>query len=106
MLPDPQYVADPALGSKHNRGTAVDVSLIDKEKRDIPMPTSYDEFTEKAHRCYRGCSPEEAFNRDLLEASMSKEGFIPYPKEWWHFDDPDWQDYPLLDIPFEALCST
>jgi len=103
LLPNTRFVADPAIGSKHNRGTAVDVTLVDPYGRDLPMPTSYDEFTEKAHRCYRGCSPEAGFNRDLLESAMCGEGFIPYPEEWWHFDDPDWENYPILDISFEEL---
>ena len=103
LVPNTCYVADPAKGSMHNRGTAVDVGLVDTHGRDLSMPTPFDEFTEKAHRCYLGCSPEAIFNRDLLEGFMSSEGFIPYPEEWWHFDDPDWENYPLLDVPFEVL---
>lgn len=103
LVPDPRFVADPATGSRHNRGTAVDVTLIDERGCDLPMPTPYDEFSERAHCTYSGCSPDEALNRDLLGAAMSAEGFLPYPDEWWHFDDPDWEKYPILDIPFEAL---
>ena len=103
LVPNSSYIADPSKGSMHNRGTAVDVTLVNQIGEDLSMPTPFDEFTEKAHRCYRGCSPEEMFNRDLLEKFMKSEGFIPYPEEWWHFDDPEWESYPLLDVPFEAL---
>lgn len=103
LVPNTSYVADPAKGSMHNRGTAVDVTLVDAYGQELAMPTPFDEFTEKAHRCYCGCSSEERLNRDLLEGVMQAEGFIPYPEEWWHFDDPDWENYPLLDVPFEAL---
>jgi D-alanyl-D-alanine dipeptidase len=102
LLPDTRFVADPKVGSKHNRGTAVDVTLVDQLGRDLPMPTPYDEFSERAHATYRGCAPEEGENRDLLKQAMVKEGFVPYIHEWWHFDDPDWERYPLLDLPFEG----
>lgn len=103
LVPNPKYVADPAQGSRHNRGASVDVTLVDRQGNDLPMPTPFDEFSERAHRSYPGCSQKEAQNRDLLGAAMDAEGFIPYPEEWWHFDDPDWERYPLLDIPFEEL---
>jgi len=100
ICPNPCYVADPKIGSRHNRGTAVDVTLVDMHGKELPMPSGYDDFSEKAHRTYLGCSEEEAKNRSLLEGAMWFEGFIPYPMEWWHFDDPNWEKYPILDIPF------
>lgn len=103
FCPNPLYVADPARGSKHNRGASVDVALVDAQGRDLPMPSGYDDFSERAHRDYSGCTPEEAKNRTILEAAMCQEGFVPYREEWWHFDDPEWEKYPLLDIPLESL---
>ncbi len=103
ICPDPRYVADPAIGSKHNRGAAVDLTLIDSKGKELLMPTILDDFTEKAHRAYQGGSKETLRNRDLLEKAMVKEGFIPYPTEWWHFDDPEWETYSILDVSFEEL---
>ena len=103
FVPDPRYVADPAEGSKHNRGAAVDLTLIDRAGRELPMPTPFDDFTEKAHRNYQGGSKEAIRNRQILEEAMVKEGFVPIPTEWWHFDAPDWENYPVLDISFEEL---
>lgn len=97
ILPDPRYVADPARGSNHNRGAAVDLTLIDREGQELPMPSGFDEFTERAHRDF--AAPLELLkNRNLLEEAMTKEGFLPLFTEWWHFDDPDWMEYPLLDV--------
>jgi D-alanyl-D-alanine dipeptidase len=103
FLQDPRYVADPAIGSKHNRGAAVDLTLIDALGRELPMPTLFDDFTEKAHRDYQGGAPEVIRNRQWLEDAMVKEGFAALPTEWWHFEDPDWEKYPILDISFEEL---
>jgi len=103
FLPDPRYIADPALGSKHNRGAAVDLTLIDSEGNELLMPTLFDDFTEKAHLDYQGGPKAALENRELLIEAMCAQGFLPIDTEWWHFDDPDWQSYPVLDIPFEEL---
>jgi D-alanyl-D-alanine dipeptidase len=103
LLPDPRYFADPAVGSNHNRGSSVDLTLIDERGHELLMPSGFDEMTERAHRDYRN-GPEEALqNRETLIQAMMKEGFLPCPTEWWHFDDPDWAKYPILDIPIELL---
>ncbi|MBS0624956.1 MAG: D-alanyl-D-alanine dipeptidase [Verrucomicrobia bacterium] len=103
ILPDPRYVADPAVGSKHNRGCAVDVTLVDKRGNELLMPTLFDDFTEKAHRNWMGGSKEALKNRQILEEAMVAEGFIPFPTEWWHFDDPDWKNYPVSDFSLEEI---
>ena len=103
ICPNPQYVANPAEGSKHNRGAAVDLTLVDTGGRELPMPTGFDDFTEKASHAYTGCSQEEMKNRERLKAAMSKEGFLSYSGEWWHYDDPEWETYPILDVDFEEL---
>lgn len=101
VLPDPRYVADPATGSRHNRGAAVDVTLVDAGGRELPMPSGYDEFTERAHRTYEGGTTEARRNRDLLIEAMERHGFKGLQSEWWHFDAPGWKRYPVLDVPLE-----
>ncbi|MBX7067692.1 MAG: D-alanyl-D-alanine dipeptidase [Parachlamydiales bacterium] len=98
LVPDPRYVADPKEGSRHNRGASVDLTLIDANGVELLMPTEFDDFTEKASHSYQGGSPEALKNRELLKNAMVAEGFVPYPHEWWHYDDPDWQKHPLLDV--------
>lgn len=100
LVPDERYVANPAQGSRHNRGAAVDLTLVDRHGRELPMPTPYDDFTEKAHRDYMNLPAEAIRNRRILQEAMQRHGFLPLPTEWWHFDAPDWQSYPVLDIPF------
>jgi len=96
-----QFVADPRQGSKHNRGCSVDVGLVDLASgRPLPMPSGYDEMTERAYPDYRGGSAEATRWRDRLRAAMAAEGFEVYPYEWWHFDYRDWAHYPILDLPF------
>src|SRR5271166_6352135 len=88
------YVADPAQGSRHNRGCAVDLTIYDlKTGQPIPMPSSYDEFSENAHADYSGGTAEERAHRQLLRRTMEAEGFFIYPNEWWHFDYKDWRQY-------------
>lgn len=102
LVPDERYVANPAKGSRHNRGCAVDVTLMQCGK-EVEMPTDFDDFTDKAHRNYMGCSQKAQRNRELLERIMCKYGFIGLPTEWWHFDYIDSQKYAILDIDFEKL---
>lgn len=100
VFPKPGYVADPKKGSRHNRGAAVDVTLIRlSDGTELPMPTPYDDFTPKAHRNYTDLPAEVVQNRELLERVLTQHGFVGLPTEWWHFDDRDWRNYPLLDIP-------
>ena len=103
LVPDERYVSDPAKGSRHNRGAAVDVSLVDARGRALPMPSAYDEFSERAHRDYAGGTTPEATkareHRALLEEVMTRHGFVGLPTEWWHFDAADWQSYPISDEP-------
>ena len=97
------FVADPQLGSKHNRGCAVDVSLCERTTgAELPMPSAFDEFTERAYADYAGAAEPEARNRGLLRAAMEREGFAVNPKEWWHFDYHLWKEYDVMDIPLET----
>ena len=99
LVPDERYVSDPAKGSRHNRGAAIDLTLVDAHGRPLPMPSAYDEFTPRAHRDYPGGTAVQRRDRALLEQVMTRHGFLPLPTEWWHFDSPDWPTYPLLDDP-------
>lgn len=93
------FVANPRRGSRHNRGCAVDVGLLDLATgRKLPMPSAWDDFSERAHPDWEGGRPVERANRDLLRAAMEAEGFTVYENEWWHFDHEDWRDYPILDL--------
>lgn len=102
-VPDERYVADPQKGSRHNRGCAVDLTLVDSHGDEIFMGTDFDDFSQKAHRDYTDLPIEVIKNRKLLQEIMEKNRFIGWENEWWHFDFEDWQRYPLLDISFEAL---
>jgi D-alanyl-D-alanine dipeptidase len=96
-----KFVADPAKGSKHNRGCAVDLSIYDlKTGALIDMPSGYDEFTERASPNYTGGTDLQRANRDMLRKLMEHEGFTVNPNEWWHFDFKNWQDYAIYDISF------
>ena len=98
------FVADPTKGSKHNRGCAVDLSIYDlKTGKEIPMPSGFDEFTERASPDYNGGTDEERRNRDKLRHLMEAAGFTVNPNEWWHFDYNGWQEYAIYDIAFDAV---
>ena len=98
------FVANPKNGSKHNRGAAVDLTLIDlKTGKELEMPTQYDSFSASAAPDYEPVSALARKNRALLIQVMEKNGFKVLNNEWWHFDFIGWQNYPLMDIPFEKL---
>lgn len=99
LVPDPRYVADPKKGSRHNRGAAVDLTLVDSSGRELEMPTGYDDFTEAAHRSSQAGTPAARSNAKILEDAMTARGFKGLPTEWWHFDFSGWQAFPLLDVP-------
>lgn len=104
LLPNETYVANPSKGSRHNRGCAIDVTLIDlKTGKELDMGTDFDDFSQKAHRNYLNFSNTVLENRALLEQIMHRNGFIGWHAEWWHFDYKDWEQYPIRDVSFEEL---
>ncbi len=104
IIKDTRFVADPKVGSKHNRGCAVDVALYDLKTGEIvPMPTEFDDFSEKAGANYPNLPKTVLYNRSLLSGIMQAFGFTIYPDEWWHFDYQNWGNFPLMDIPFNEL---
>ena len=101
------FVANPAEGSRHNRGCAVDLTLYDlKTGAAVKMPSGYDEMSPRAYADYPGGSAQERERRVLLRRAMEKEGFTVYPQEWWHFDYKDWKKYPIMNVRFEDLRQT
>lgn len=98
------FVANPASGSKHNRGCAIDLSLYDlKSGLPVPFPSAYDEMSERAFPDYKGGTAVETKHRELLRKAMEAEGFTVYEHEWWHFDYKDWKRYRIADVPFEEI---
>jgi zinc D-Ala-D-Ala dipeptidase len=99
-----KFVADPAEGSRHNRGCAVDLTLYDlKTGEAVPMTGLYDEMSERSYPNYKGGTDEERHNRETLRAAMEAEGFTVYEFEWWHFDYKDYKKYPILNATFRDL---
>ena len=102
-----RFVADPAQGSRHNRGCAIDLTLFDlKTGRELDMPSGYDEFSERAYPAYTGGTAEARAHRDLLRRRMETEGFTVYEYEWWHFDYRDWKSYAIGNVRFEDIAAT
>lgn len=106
-IKNPDYVADPAKGSRHNRGAAVDLTLIDlKTGAELPMPTAYDDFTPRAAHAFEDLPADARANRALLREVMDKHSFDPLPSEWWHYDFRGWERFELLDVGLEELSTT
>lgn len=101
--PDKSFVGDPKKGSRHNRGAAADITLVDKEGKEILMPTGFDNFTPKASRNYKKMNKTAKKNMDYLTSVMTKHGFQTISNEWWHFDDTEWEKYPILNVPLTAF---
>jgi D-alanyl-D-alanine dipeptidase len=97
-------VADPSKGSKHNRGSAVDITLYELATgKPVEMPSTYDEATPRAIADFPGGTSRQRWHRTLLRRVLEAEGFIANPEEWWHFDFRAWQRYPILNRTFEEL---
>ena len=98
------FVADPAEGSKHNRGGAVDLTLYDlRTGAPVEMVSTYDETTDRAAARYPGGASRQRWHRDLLRRAMEAERFAVIVNEWWHFDYADWRSYGIGNVPFESL---
>lgn len=103
LVPDLRYVADPRTGSSHNRGTAVDVTLVDAAGKEQQMPTDFDDFSPRASQRETSLPQTALRNRELLTDAMRRAGFEPLATEWWHFEDREGAG-ELLDLPFKDLC--
>jgi CubicO group peptidase (beta-lactamase class C family)/D-alanyl-D-alanine dipeptidase len=99
-----RFVADPSKGSRHNRGCAVDLTLVDLATGGpVEMPGVYDEFSARSYPEYPGGTSLQRWHRELLRTTMERHGFHVYEWEWWHFDFDGWREYPILDLPFDAI---
>ncbi|HVZ55270.1 MAG TPA: M15 family metallopeptidase [Chitinophagaceae bacterium] len=106
LIHDARYVADPAQGSGHNRGLAVDLTLIRLDTgRELDMGTGFDNFTDSAHTDFRQLPEPVLENRRLLRSILEKYGFRSLETEWWHFSYPHGgdPDSSVLDIDFRRL---
>lgn len=98
------FVADPSSGSRHNRGCAVDVTLIESvSRRPVHMPSGFDEFTHRAYPAYPGGTSLQRWYRDLLRNEMRAAGYEVFRWEWWHFDFTGWREFPLENLTFDEL---
>ena len=101
---DTTYVASPYRGSRHNRGCALDLTIVDlKTGSELKMPTEYDSFRKEAWPSTPVSDPVIKKNRDLIISVMKNHGFKVNSSEWWHFDFIGWQKFDVLDISFEEL---
>jgi D-alanyl-D-alanine dipeptidase len=99
-----EFVADPAKGSRHNRGCAVDLSLYDLNiGMEVEMVSGYDEFSHRAYPEYSGGTSLQRWHRQVLRRAMEAEGFRVFESEWWHFDFKDWRHYPIGTTTFEMI---
>jgi len=98
------FVADPASGSRHNRGCAVDLTLYDLRTGDVvTMPAGYDEMSPRSNADYPGGTSRQRWYRKHLRDAMEEEGFTVYPDEWWHFDYQNWRSYRIENEVFEEI---
>ncbi len=99
-----EFVANPADGSRHNRGAAVDLSLYElRTGHPVEMPGTYDEFSHRSYPTYEGGTSRQRWHRELLRSAMEAEGFSVFTSEWWHFDYKDWKRYRIGNVTFEKI---
>ncbi len=104
LVPDRRYAANPRKGSNHNRGLALDLTIIDiRTGKELDMGTAFDDFTDSAHHNFTQLPPAVLANRRLMKTVMRKYGFDIVPDEWWHYQWKDRQKYELLDLPFADI---
>lgn len=104
LVKDERYVANPSKGSGHNRGIAVDLTIINLATgKELNMGTGFDDFSDSAHHSYRNFPNTVLQNRDLLKSIMESNGFKSYMEEWWHYSWSDGNQYEILDLDFKKL---
>lgn len=104
LVKDERYVANPARGSNHNRGIAVDLTIINlKTGEALDMGTGFDDFTDAAHHSFKNLPDRILKNRELLKTVMERNGFSAYNEEWWHYTFKSDIKFEVLDIPFKKL---
>lgn len=104
LIKDERYVANPAKGSGHNRGLAVDLTLIQLATgEELDMGTSFDNFTDTAHHAFQTLPDATLKNREKLKTIMEKHGFTALPTEWWHYYWSNDGRYGVMDLPFRKI---
>lgn len=104
LVKDERFVAHPKNGSGHNRGAAVDLTLIRlSDGKELNMGTGFDNFSDTAHQGFTHLPEEVLTNRGILKTTMEKYGFKPYADEWWHYSWPEAARFEILDIEFKKL---
>ena len=99
ILPDSRFVANPNRGgSIHNRGVAVDLTLVDNQGNELDMPTPFDSFTTRAYQFSMEPTPQQRVNRMLLRKVMLEVGLEPISTEWWHYQIPGGKQYPIINL--------
>ena len=99
ILPGTHYVANPAKGSKHNRGAAVDLTLVEiATGKEVDMGTPFDTFSPKAHHSYTDLPKEVLVHRQLLKEVLGKHNFKPIFSEWWHYEYRPEMTSPVEDL--------
>ncbi len=98
LVSDPAYVADPAKGSMHNRGGAVDLTLVDEKGNELDFGTSFDFFGEQASHSYTELPKDVLKNRAYLKKVMTESGFTIFPSEWWHYNIANGEEFPVADF--------
>ncbi len=102
IFPNPGYVADPKGGSVHNRGAAVDVTLVQSDGTLVDMGTGFDHFGKEAHHSYTNFSSTILSHRKLLKNTMEKHGFKTIKTEWWHYNFVGGKKFAISDYKWEC----
>lgn len=103
VAPNPDYIADPAKGSNHTRGVALDVTLIDADGLVLDMGTPVDTMSAASHHFHDAHPASVQLNRMKLLTVMLEAGFVHHPREWWHYQLPEAGSFPLIDSRDTAL---
>ncbi len=103
LIKDERYVANPKTGSNHNRGLAIDLTLVDTQNIALDMGTGFDNFTDTAHHSFTQLSPEILANRKLLKQTMEHFGFKSFDTEWWHYTFITTEKFSVLNLDFKTL---
>jgi len=99
LVHDERYVANPKKGSGHNRGIAVDLTIIDlKTDKELNMGTGFDNFTDSAHQDFAALPKDVLANRQMLKETVEKYGFNLLATEWWHYSWPNPEKFEILDL--------
>lgn len=104
LVKDERYVADPRKGSGHNRGTTVDLTIVDlKTRKQLDMGTGFDDFTDSAHHGFTSLPASILANRKMLKEIMESHGFVALETEWWHYGLSNSSEFDLMDLGFDEL---